>query len=178
MALKYLGVLGAIAALVSTASLAQQVAGPGVELAQLPSPPGLPRSGIPGVRSCSPQHQRLLQLQIDGMRQLRRLSRGEGETLCSGVESADQLGIDKLVDPKGLEKFLTPEQRELMDAFGFDLSKVNVAKIMRKLGIDPSQIDLRQLKNQCRQSQGDIDRFATSEIRRLEDEIIRCDDRI
>ena len=49
---------------------------------------------------------------------------------------------------------------------------------MRELGIDPAQIDLRQLKQQCRQSQGDIDRFATSEIRRLEDEILRCDDRI
>jgi hypothetical protein len=177
MALKYLGVFGAVAAVVSTAALAQPAARPCVELAQLP-PPGLPQPGIPGVRSCSPQHQRLLQLQIDGMRQLRRLSRGQGEALCSGVESADQLGIDKFVDPKGLQKFLTPEQRELMDAFGFDLSKVDVPKIMRKLGIDPAQIDLRQLKHQCRQSQGDIDRFATSEIRRLEDAILRCDDRI
>lgn len=178
MALKYLGVLGAIAALVPTASLAQQAARPGVELAQLPPPPSVPWRGIPGVQSCSPQYQRLLKIQIDGLRQLQRLSRGEGEKLCATVEGADQLGIDKFVDPKGLQKFLTPEQRELMDAFGFDLSKVNVAKIMRLLGIDPSQIDLRQLKSQCRQSQGDIDRFATGEIRRLEDEIFRCDDRI
>ncbi len=178
MALKYLGVLGAIVALVSTASLAQQSSRPGVELAQLPPPPGVPRRGAPGAQSCSPQYQRLLKLQIEGIRQLQRLSRGGGETLCSTIESADLLGVDKLVDPKMLQRLLTPEQRELMDSFGFDLSKVNVAKIMRMLGIDPSQIDLRQFRHQCRQSQGDIDRFATSEIRRLEDEIFRCDDRI
>jgi len=178
MALKHLAVVGALAALVSTASLAQQATRPGAELAQATPPPGAPWRGFPGAQSCSPQYQRLLRLQIDGLRQLQRLSRDRGETLCSTLESADVQGVDKLVDPKALQKLLTPEQRELMEAFGFDLAKVDVARIMRLLGIDASQIDLRQLMQQCRQSQGDIDRFATGELKRLEEETIRCDNRI
>ena len=59
-----------------------------------------------------------------------------------------------------------------------DLSKVNVAKIMRQLGIDLSQIDLRQLKQQCRTSKSELERFATSELARLEHETLRCDDRV
>jgi hypothetical protein len=178
MALKHLAILGALAALVSTASLAQQVTRPGAEPAQLAPPPGAPWRNFPGAQSCAPHYQRLLKLQIDGLRQLQRLSRERGDTLCSTLESADAQSVDKLVDPKALQKLLTPEQRELMEAFGFDLAKVDVARIMRLLGIDASQIDLRQLKDQCRRSQGDIDRFATSELRRLEDETIRCDNRI
>ena len=34
-------------------------------------------------QSCSPQYQRLLKLQAEGMRQLQRLSRSEGDKLCS-----------------------------------------------------------------------------------------------
>ena len=41
----------------------------------------------------------------------------------------------------------------MLGAFGIDLSKVDVAKIMRLLGVDLSQIDLRELKQQCRASQ-------------------------
>ena len=175
---RYLGMLGAIAALVATASLAQQGPAPGVEPAQLPPPFGAPGPIVPGIQSCSPQYQRLLKLQIEGLRQLRRLSRSEGETLCTALESADTLGVDKLIDPKALQRFLTPEQRELAEAFGVDLSKVNVARIMRLLGVDMSQIDLRQLKHQCRQSQGEMDRFAANELARLEKDMTRCDDRI
>ena len=175
---RYLGILGAVAALVATASLAQQGPAPGVELAQLPPPFGAPGPIVPGPQSCSPQYQRLLKLQIEGMRQLRRLSRSEGEMLCSTLESADAQGVDKLVDPKALQRFLTPEQRELAEAFGFDLSKVDVARIMRLLGVDISRIDLRQFKHQCRQGQGELDRFATTELGRLENEMIRCDERI
>ena len=94
------------------------------------------------------------------------------------AESADTLGVDKLVDPKALQRFLTPEQRELVEAFGVDLSKVNVARIMRLLGVDLSKVDLRQFKHQCRQSQGEIDRFASNELGRLESEMIRCDDHV
>jgi len=60
------------------------------------------------------------------------------------------LGVQKFLDPKAIEPLLTPQQRELLGEFGIDLSKVDVAKIMRQLGIDLSQIDLRQLTQQCR----------------------------
>jgi hypothetical protein len=47
---------------------------------------------------------------------------------------------------------------------------------MRLLGVDLSRIDLRQLKQQCRESRGELDRFATSELERVEAEIFRCGD--
>ena len=176
---KYLGALAAAAALLSTLSFAGQSPTPGIEGAQLLPPPfGRPGPIVPGPASCSPQYQRLLKLQADAMRQLQRLSRGEGEKLCSTLESADLQGIDKLIDPKALEPLLTPDQRDLLGAFGIDLGKVNVAKIMRRLGIDLSQLDLRQITQQCRQSQDGLDRFAAAELGRLENEMIRCDDRI
>jgi hypothetical protein len=120
----------------------------------------------------------LLKLQMQGMRQLQLLSRAQGEQLCSAIEDADTLGVDKFVDPRGLQRFLTPEQREALEAFGIDLAKVDVAKIMRLLGVDLSRIDLRRIKHQCRQGQGELDRYATSELGRLESEIVRCDERI
>lgn len=175
---RYLAILGAVVALLSTAALAQRGPAPSVEPAQLPPPFGAPGPIVPGPQRCSPQYQSLLKLQIEGMRQLRRLSRSEGDMLCSSIEGADTLGIDKFLDPKALQRFLTPQQRELVEALGVDLSKVNIAKVMRLLGVDLSQIDLRQLRHQCRQGQGEIDRFATNELGRLENEIIRCDDRI
>jgi len=147
------------------------------ELVQLPPPLGAPGPVIPG-RQCSPQQQSFLKLQIEGFKQLQRLTRREGEALCATLEEADQLGVDKLIDPKRLEPLLTPQQRELLEAFGLDLSKVNVAKIMRQLGIDLSRIDLRQLKQQCRTSKSELERFATNELSRLENETLRCDDRV
>jgi len=178
MRLRYLGILSAVAALVSTAAFAEPALTPSRERAQLPPPFGRPGPVVPGPQSCSPQFQRLLKLQAEGMRQLQRLSRGEGEKLCSTLETADLQGIDKLVDPRTLERLLTPDQRDMLDALGIDLGRVNVAKLMRRLGIDLSQVDLRNLKHQCRQSQGELDRFAGSELGRLEQEIARCDDRI
>jgi len=175
---RYLGVLGGVAALLATASLAGPSPEPSVQHAQLPPPFGRPGPIVPGPQSCSPQYQRLLKLQAEGMRQLQRLSRGEGDRLCSTLESADAQGVDKLIDPKALEPLLTPDQRDLLGAFGIDLGKVNVAKLMQRLGIDLSRVDLRQLTQQCRQSQGGLDRFAASELARVENEIIRCDDRV
>ena len=173
-----LAAIAAIAALLATPTLAQQSPGPHSELAQLPPPFGAPGPILPGLSHCSPQHQRLLKLQMEGMKQLQRLSRGQGETLCATLEGADVQGVDKLIDPKALQRFLTPDQRELLEAFGIDVSKVDVAKIMRRLGIDLSQIDLRQLTHQCRQSRGELERFATAEIARVERQMLRCEDRI
>ncbi len=172
------GVFAALAALVSPAASAQQSPEPHTQLTQLPPPFGAPGPIIPGPQRCTPQYQSLLKLQKEGMKQLQLLSRAQGEQLCSTLEGADELGVDKLVDPKALQRFLTPQQRELLGAFGIDLAKVDVAKIMRLLGVDLSRIDLRQLKHQCRQGQGELDRYATNELGRLESEIIRCDDRI
>lgn len=173
-----LGVLAAIAALVSTGASAGESATPDTRLAQLPPPFGAPGPVIPGLQRCTPQYQSLLKLQMEGMRQLQRLTRAQGEQICSAIEDAETLGVDKFVDPSALQRLLTPEQREALQAFGIDLAKVDVAKIMRLLGVDLSRIDLRRIKHQCRQGQGELDRYATSELGRLESEIFRCDDRI
>ena len=178
MQLKYFGILGAAVTLFAAASVAEPIPSPNLEHAQLPPPFGRPGPIVPGPQSCSPHYQRLLKLQAEGMRQLQRLSRGEGEKLCATLETTDLQGVDKLIDPKTLERLLTPDQRDLLGSLGIDLSKVNVGKLMQRLGIDPSQVDLRNLKQQCRQSQGDIDRFTANELARLEGEIMRCDDRI
>jgi hypothetical protein len=147
------------------------------ERTQLPPPFGAPRPIIPG-NQCAPESQKVLKLQLDAFKALQRLTRRDGETLCVSLESAEHLGVQKFLDPKAIEPLLTPQQRELLGAFGIDLSKVDVAKIMRQLGVDLSQIDLRQLKQQCRTSQGQLERFATSELNRVESEISRCDGRV
>jgi len=173
---RYLGAFGALATVLATASSAEPTHTRGIAQVQvLPPPFGAP---LPGLRNCSAYHQRLLTLQAEAMRRLQRLSRGDGEKLCSALESADRKGIDKLLDPKALEPLLTPDQRDLLGALGIDLSKVDVAKLMQRLGIDLSRVDLGQITQQCRQHRGDLERFAGSELARLEDELLRCDDRI
>jgi len=147
-----------------------------VQRTQLP-PPFSGRPILPGQK-CAPDYQKILKLQLEAYKALQRLTRRDGEKLCASLEGADELGIQKFLDPKAIQPLLTPQQRELLGAFGVDLSKVDVAKIMHLLGIDLSQIDLRQLKEQCRVSQGEIDRFASQELNRVEEQLFRCDDRI
>ena len=142
---------------------------------QLPPPFGAPP--IPG-KQCSPEYQKILKLQADAFKALQGLSRRDGEMLCASLEGAEQLGLGKFLDPKAIEGLLTPEQRELLGALGVDLSKIDVGKVMRLLGVDLSQIDLPKLKQQCRASQGVLDRFATAELKRVEGELLRCDDRV
>ena len=144
---------------------------------QLPPPFGAQRPIIPG-NQCAPESQKILKLQLEAFKALQRFTRRDGEMLCASLESAEQLGVQKFLDPKAIEPLLTPQQRELLGAFGIDLSKVDVAKIMRQLGVDISQIDLRQLKQQCRTSQGQLERFATSELNRVESELSSCDQRV
>jgi hypothetical protein len=146
-----------------------------LQRAQLPAPFGKPV--IPG-QQCVPESQKILKLQLEAFKAVQRLSRRDGEKLCASLESADQLGVQKFLDPKTIEPLLTPQQREILGAFGIDLSKVDVAKIMRQLGIDLSQIDLRKLTQQCRDSQGELDRFATRELDRVEEQLFRCDERV
>jgi hypothetical protein len=143
--------------------------------AQLPSPFGRPP--LPG-QQCAPEYQKILKLELEAYRALQRLSRVDAEKLCASLESADEMGVQKFLDPKAIEPLLTPQQRELLGAFGLDLSKVDIAKALRLLGVDLSQIDLRQLKQQCRASQGELDRFASRELSRVEDALLRCDDRV
>ena len=145
-----------------------------VERAQL-APFGDPRH----PRSqCVPQYQKVLKLQIEGLKKLQGLTHNEAERICATIEDANVRGVDKLVDPKSIEQLLTPEQRELLNSLGIDLARVDVGKLMRLLGVDLSRIDLRQIKAQCRQSQGALDSFATEEIARLEKELLACEDRI
>ena len=113
-----------------------------------------------------------------GCRSLQRLSRKEGEAVCATLESVDKSGVEGFLDPKRLEPLLTPYQREWLQALGIDLSKVDAAKVMRMLVLDISQIDVRQLKDQCRASQRELDRFASRELTRILQEALRCDDRV
>ena len=142
-----------------------------VEPAQL-SPFRLPGS------QCAPRYRKLLKLQVEGLKRLQGLTRNEAERLCATIEDANVRGVDKLVDPKSIEQLLTPEQRELLNSLGIDLARVDIGKLMRQLGVDLSKIDLRQIKAQCRQSQGALDSFATEELGRLEKELLACDDQI
>ena len=145
-----------------------------LERAQL-APFSKPR--LPGSQ-CAPQYQKLLKLQMEGLKRLQGLTRNEAERLCATIEDANVRGVDKLVDPKSIEQLLTPEQRELLNSLGVDLARVDVGKLMRLLGVDLSRIDLRQIKAQCRQSQGALDSFATEELARVEKELLACDDHI
>ena len=155
-------------------------AGPDRQRSDLrPAQSAPPRKGAgPMFDQCSPHHQRLVQLQIDALKQLKRLAGNEGERLCAALEAADQRPLASLLDPKSLEPLLTPRQREALLALGIDLGKVDVAKLMRLLGVDPQPLDLRRLREQCRRSQDGLERFASEELARLEPEILRCDDRV
>ena len=122
-----------------------------LQQAQLPPPFDAPRM-LPG-KQCVPDAQKILKLQRDAFKALQGLSRRDGEKLCASLEGADQLGIQKFLDPKAIEPMLTPQQRELLGAFGIDLS-------------------------QCRDSQDELDRFATRELNRVEEQLFRCEDRV
>ena len=156
------------------------VAGPDRQGSNLrPGQGALPRNAAdPMFGQCSPDHQHLLQLQIEALKRLKRLAGNEGERLCAALEAADQRPIASLLDPKSLEPLLSQRQREALLALGIDLGKVDVAKLMRLLGVDPQPLDLRRLRQQCRRSQDGLDRFASEELARLEPEILRCDDRV
>lgn len=162
----------AIAVVVSTGALSDESS---LKRTQLPLPFGSPKM-VPG--QCTPDYKKILQVQGDALKALQRLTRKQGEQLCATLEDVDRAGVAKLLDPKVLEPLLTPQQREWLGALGVDLSKVDVAKIMRMLGVDISQIDVRQLKDACRASQGELEGFANRELKRVEAESIRCDDRI
>jgi hypothetical protein len=148
----------------------------GVAPLHVAPPAGAQDPTYPG-QQCSRQYQNLLKLEMEGLKRIQRLARNEGGKLCARIEAADGLDIDKLIDPKVLQQSLDRQQRELLDALGIDISKVNVAKLMHLLGIEP-RLDLRRLKQQCRQSQDGLDRFARSELSRLAGEAIRCDERV
>jgi hypothetical protein len=175
MTSKHLVIVAAL--LLATGASAASSQQPTVERAQPAQVLPLRNLPLPGSQ-CAPQYQKLLELQIEVLKRLQGLTRNEAERLCATIEDANERGIDKLVDPKSLEQLLTPEQRELLNSLGFDLSKVDIAKLMRLLGVDLSRIDLRQLKAHCRQSQGALDSFATDELGRLEKEKLACEDRI
>jgi hypothetical protein len=162
-----------VAVVGSTAALPAEVS---LDRTQLPLPFGSPRM-VPG-QQCTPDYKKILQVQIDALKVLQRLTRKQGEQLCATLEDVDRGGVAKLIDPKVLEPLLTPQQREWLGVLGLDLSKVDVAKIMRMLGVDISQVDVRQLKDACRASQGELERFTSRELKRVEAETVRCDDRI
>ena len=117
-------------------------------------------------------------MEIEALRRLQQLARREGDRLCAGLEAADGRDLERLIDPNSLQSLLSDHQRKLLDALGIDLARVDVGKVMRLLGIDPPRLDLQALKQQCRRSQDGIERFASEELGRLEQEVARCDGRI
>ena len=127
---------------------------------------------------CAPQAKAFASTQLLMFRRIRELAKTEGAKVCEQLESANVLGVDKLVDPKLLKQFLTPEMRDLLDALGVDLDKVDMGKLMRLLGIDASKLDLRELKNQCSKSKEGAEQYLVSEIKRLEKQLSLCDDSI
>jgi hypothetical protein len=50
--------------------------------------------------------------------------------------------------------------------------------VLKILGVDLDNLDLRKVKAQCRQTQGEADRMFTSENGRLKRELLLCDDTI
>jgi hypothetical protein len=168
--------LWAIAILLPVAALATANRKGNEATAQWATSPAAVGPVLPG--QCSPHYQRLLRRQIEALNRLKRLARTEGERLCAALEAADQRPIAKLLDPKSLEPLLTQRQREVLLALGIDLAKVDVAKLMRLLGVDPRPLDLQRLREQCRRSQDGLDRFASEELAKLEPGFMRCDDRV
>jgi hypothetical protein len=128
--------------------------------------------------TCAPRMQETLRMEIEALRRLQQLARREGDRLCAGLEAADGRDLERLIDPNSLQSLLSDHQRKLLDALGIDLARVDVGKVMRLLGIDPPRLDLQALKQQCRRSQDGIERFASEELGRLEQEVARCDGRI
>ncbi len=132
----------------------------------------------PWPPQCSAQERSMLQLEIKALQRLRELAGGDGDKLCAGIEAADRIDVAKLIDPKSLDALLNDRQRDLLRALGVDIAKLDVAKVMRLLGIDSPRLDLRVLQQQCRQTQGGIEGFAREELGKLEQEIVRCEDRV
>ena len=137
-----------------------------------------PTTRIAPGKHCTPEYRKILKLQIDAFKAVQRLTRTQGEKLCATLESVDRSGVEQFLDPKALKPLLTPRQREWLGALGVDLSRVDITKMMRLLGIDTSQIDVRQSKDHCRASQGELDLFAGRELNTVEGEVLRCDDRV
>jgi hypothetical protein len=154
------------------------VAGASRQGSSVRPPPSREVAGAIFPGQCSAHDQKHVQLQIEALKRLRDLTRNEGEKLCAAIDAADRLPIDRLLDPKALQPLLTPHQRDVLLALGIDLAKVDVAKLLRLLGVDPHPLDLRQLRDHCRRSQDGLERFASDELARLEAEIMRCDERV
>ena len=67
---------------------------------------------------------------------------------------------------------------ELLKTLGVDISRMDLKAFLKQLGYDLPSIDMRSVKAQCRQAQGELDRLATSEIGRLRNELLVCEDSI
>jgi len=134
--------------------------------------------GAPWPTQCSARDRRTLQLELKALERLQQLAHGDGSTLCTGLEGADQVDVSKLIDPKSLDARLTDSQRELLRALGVDIAKLDVAKVLRLLGFDSPRLNLRALQQRCRQTRDGIERFAREQRDRLEQQLLRCEDRV
>ena len=150
---------------------------PGLHRTQIPSPFGTdPGPQMPGKAQCTPEDRKRRTMQIQAYEKLQSLSRNEADQVCSLLESTEDLG--KLADGRLLERMLPADLRDLLKAFGVDFAKTDMKAVLKILGVDLDHLDLRKVKAQCRQTQGEADRMFTSEIGRLRRELLLCDDTI
>src|SRR5262249_31835086 len=115
-----------------------------------------PGSQLPGRQQCTADSKKVLEAQIEGWKWLQGLSRSEGEALCGVVEKADDLGK---LDGKAIEQLVPEKTRELLKTLGVDISRMDLKAFLKQLGYDLPSIDMRSVKAQCRQAQGELDRL-------------------
>jgi hypothetical protein len=125
---------------------------------------------------CEPQAKTMNGAQLLMYKRLRDMAKKEGEQFCQKVEA--EMPPLEMLDPKQLKFLITPEMREFLRALGVDVDKIDVTRLLKYLGIDASQFDLKALKNTCRTSKADVERFIAGEIKRLQTEEALCGDSI
>ena len=132
------------------ASLAMLMAGlSGAASAQIPSPFGGPIEPG-GLPKCTKEYVKMVQSEITGMEKLRAAGPVLVGKVCTLIESGSAIVGGEL--PAGVRQ-----------------------QIKGWLGVD---VDLRFIKMQCRQGQGNLDRELMSQIGYLKSELMRCNDTI
>jgi hypothetical protein len=168
--------LGAASACEGSAAATSPVQQSPIQQAQMPPPFGDPGPQLPTREQCTPERRKRTLAQIQAFEKLQSLSRNEADQVCSMIENAEDLG--KLADGRLIEQLLPPEARDFAKALGMDFKKMDMRAVLKMIGIDVDSIDLRQVKAQCRLTQGEADRMFTSELGRLKRELLMCEDTI
>lgn len=121
----------------------------GMALAQ--SPFGGPQMPAPGqVQKCTPEYSKSVEAQIKSLEQWRTTAPETIGQICRLIDTAGAFLGEEI--PEGIRE-----------------------QLKSTLGIN---VDMRFVRAQCRQSQGDLDRELTTQLGYLRSELERCDPRI